>query len=118
MTSPKAKAQKSVPFSNSMRIRICRRCAASGFFIFSPYGHIYSSKNEVMELLEKEVRSLGIIKKGVCGTCIWEVNDEMTLIIRPQNEKSGVAAPTRYSTWPWWPYRRVKVYELYVRGAG
>ena len=73
--------------------------------IFLPSGNIYRNKDEVMELQEKEVRNLGIIKNGICGTCIWEIDDEMTLTMRPQDGKSGVVESDDDGHWPWWPYR-------------
>ena len=42
---------------------------------------------------------MNIIKRGICGTCVWELDDEKTLVIRPQNGKSGVMQSDR--GWPW-----------------
>ena len=46
---------------------------------------------------------MGIIKRGVCGTCVWEVDDEMTLTIRPRDGKSGVMRSNRG-----WPRRNIR----------
>ena len=42
---------------------------------------------------------MNIIKRGICGTCVWELDDEKTLVIKPQNGKSGVMQSDR--GWPW-----------------
>ena len=44
---------------------------------------------------------MSIIKRGVCGTCVWELDDKMTLTIRPQDGKSGVLQTKNSSSWPW-----------------
>ena len=46
---------------------------------------------------------MGIIRNGICGTCVWELNDEMTLTIRPRNGKNGVLRSNSDSDWPWRP---------------
>ena len=54
-----------------------------------------------MELPEKEVSNLGIIEQGTCGTCVWELDDEKTLTIRPQDGENGVMATDEHGVWPW-----------------
>ena len=49
-----------------------------------------------------------IAKRGTCGTCIWKVDNKMTLTIKPMNGKSGVLCRDSKGGWPWWPYRNIK----------
>ena len=51
---------------------------------------------------------MNIIKSGVCGKCIWELDDENTLTIRPQNGKSGILHSKRDRGWPWRTCCRIK----------
>ena len=49
-----------------------------------------------------------IIKSGICGTCIWELDNELTLVIKPQDKKSGVLQSDDDEYWPWWPYCHIR----------
>ena len=51
---------------------------------------------------------MGIIKSGVCGTCVWGLDDENTLTIRPQNGESGVLHIKSNRRWPWRLCRHIK----------
>ena len=51
---------------------------------------------------------MGIIEQGTCGTCVWELDDKMTLTIRPQDGKSGVLQTKNSSSWPWQPYCHIR----------
>ena len=44
---------------------------------------------------------MDIIEGGTCGSCIWKVDDEMTLTISPQNRKNGVLLKDENHSWPW-----------------
>ena len=51
---------------------------------------------------------MGIIRNGICGTYVWELDDEKTLTIRPQDGKSGIVAKDEYGRWPWQPYCHIR----------
>ena len=52
---------------------------------------------------------MSIIKRGICGTCLCEIDDKMTLTIRPNNGKNGFLCRDKVAgIWPWRPCCRIK----------
>ena len=63
---------------------------------------------------------MGIVKSGICGTCVWEIDSEWTLTISPADGKNGVLCSEDSRCWPWRPYfcaKKIVIKEGVKTGA-